>query len=92
MTDVATKVADGIIIHPLNSSRTLNQHSILQIESGLLAADRCRESCTVVAGAIIGVWDDDTTRAKVEHALDQSVLIEAARRRMHQIAAEPASS
>lgn len=70
MTEVATEVADGLILHPLNSPRSLHEHTMPAVARGLDRAGRDRSTFTVTAGAIVGVWDDDGSgRAGVEAAL-----------------------
>lgn len=69
MTEVATEVADGLIVHPLNSSRSLHEHTLPLVERGLARAGRDRSEYTITAGAIVGVWEDPSDRARVEGAL-----------------------
>jgi probable F420-dependent oxidoreductase len=69
MTDVATAVADGIILHPLNSRRTIAEHNLPQIERGLAGSGRGRREFQVIAGAIVGVWHDQDSKSQVEQAL-----------------------
>lgn len=69
MTRMAAEVSDGLIIHPLNSERTVREHTLVHVEGGLRAAGRDRSSFLVVAGAIIGVWRREEDRSRVEQAL-----------------------
>ncbi len=69
MTDVATAVADGLIVHPLNSARSLQNHTSPAIERGLTRAGRDRTGFTITAGAIVGIWEHDSRRAAVCAAL-----------------------
>jgi len=69
MTDVATEVADGLIVHPLNSKRSLQDHSLPAVERGLNRAGRDGTGFTIVAGAIVGVWEHDSRRTAVCTAL-----------------------
>lgn len=65
MTEVATEVADGLIVHPLNSERSLRDHTLPAVDRGLARAGRDRSDFTVTAGAIVGVWEDDSRRDPV---------------------------
>lgn len=65
MTDVATEVADGLIIHPLNSERSLREHALPAVERGLARAGRGRAGFTITAGVIVGVWQHDSRRSAV---------------------------
>jgi probable F420-dependent oxidoreductase len=69
MLEVAAQVADGLIVHPLCSERTLTEHTLPLIENGLSEAGRQRSSFNVVAGAIIGTWQDEAEKVGVESAL-----------------------
>jgi probable F420-dependent oxidoreductase len=69
MTEVATAVADGLIVHPLNSVRSLRNHTLPSVEQGLTRAGRDRTGFTITAGAIVGVWEHDSRRAAVGAAL-----------------------
>jgi probable F420-dependent oxidoreductase len=69
MTEAATQVADGLIIHPLNSDRSLHNHTLPAVEAGLERAGRDRSSFRITAGAIIGVWEDRSRQEEVTAAL-----------------------
>ncbi|MDA8046118.1 MAG: TIGR03617 family F420-dependent LLM class oxidoreductase [Actinomycetota bacterium] len=69
MTDVATEVADGLIVHPLNSERSLREHTLAAVDAGLARAGRDRAAFTVTAGAIVGVWEHESRRDAVSAAL-----------------------
>jgi probable F420-dependent oxidoreductase len=69
MTDVATEVADGLIVHPLNSERSLRDHTLPAVERGLARAGRDRTGFTIITGAIVGVWERDSDRTAVCTAL-----------------------
>jgi probable F420-dependent oxidoreductase len=73
MTGVATRVADGLVVHPLNSRRSLRNLTLRAVDAGLAAAGRDRSDFTVTAGAIVGVWDDEGRRPEVETALRSMV-------------------
>ena len=65
MTDAATEAADGLIIHPLNSERSLRDHTLPAVVRGLARAGRDRARFTITAGAIVGVWEQDSRRDAV---------------------------
>ena len=65
MTEVATEVADGLIVHPLNSERSLRDHTLPAVERGMVRAGRDRAGFSITAGAIVGVWQHDSDRAAV---------------------------
>jgi probable F420-dependent oxidoreductase len=69
MTDVATAVADGLIVHPLNSARSLKDHTLPAVERGLTRAGRDRTGFKITAGAIVGVWEHESRQAEVCAAL-----------------------
>jgi probable F420-dependent oxidoreductase len=69
MTEMTAEVADGLIAHPLNSERTLRLHTLEHVDRGLRRAGRDRADFTVVAGAIVGVWESEEERGPVEAAL-----------------------
>jgi probable F420-dependent oxidoreductase len=69
MTDVATEVADGLTVHPLNSQRSLHELTLPAVGRGLSRAGRDRTGFTVTAGAIVGVWEHESRRAAVCAAL-----------------------
>jgi len=69
MTAVATEVADGLVVHPLNSRRSLQDHTLPAVERGLTRAGRDRTDFTVTAGVIVGVWEQEARRSAVGAAL-----------------------
>jgi probable F420-dependent oxidoreductase len=69
MTDVATEVADGLIVHPLNSKLSLQDHTLPAVQRGLTRAGRFRTDFTLTAGAIVGVWEHESRQAAVCAAL-----------------------
>ncbi len=69
MTAVATGAADGLIVHPLNSPSALTRLTLPAVDRGLRSVGRDRSSFVVVAGAIVGVWEDDRRQQHVDHAL-----------------------
>jgi probable F420-dependent oxidoreductase len=69
MTRMAAEATDGLIVHPLNSERTIREHSLPHVEHGLRIAGRDRSSFLVTASAIVGVWRRDEDGPRVEQAL-----------------------
>lgn len=69
MTEMVAEVADGLIVHPLNSERTLREHTLVHVGSGLDRCGRELSSFRLVAGAIVGVWEEEAERSAVEQAL-----------------------
>jgi alkanesulfonate monooxygenase SsuD/methylene tetrahydromethanopterin reductase-like flavin-dependent oxidoreductase (luciferase family) len=56
MVELATKAADGVVLHPFTSDRFFAA-SLDRVESGLAAADRARGDFSVIAGAVCGLGD-----------------------------------
>lgn len=69
MTEMVAEVADGLIVHPLNSERTLREHTLVHVGRGLERCGRAFSSFRLVASAIVGVWEDEAERPAVEQAL-----------------------
>ncbi|HET6964168.1 MAG TPA: TIGR03617 family F420-dependent LLM class oxidoreductase [Acidimicrobiales bacterium] len=69
MTEMVAEVADGLIVHPLNSERTLREHTLVHVGRGLDRSGRDLSSFRLVAGAIVGVWEEEAERPAVEQAL-----------------------
>jgi probable F420-dependent oxidoreductase len=77
MTRMAAEVADGLIIHPLNSERTIREHTLVHLKEGFGRVQGDRSSFQVISGAIVGVWEDEQTRSSVEQALRSMVAFYA---------------
>lgn len=69
MTEMAAEVADGLIIHPLNSDRTIREHTLAHVHRGLSRSARGLRDFRLIAGAIVGVWEDESERPRIEQAL-----------------------
>jgi probable F420-dependent oxidoreductase len=69
MTRMAAEATDGLIVHPLNSERTIREHSLPRVEEGLRVAGRDRSSFLVTASAMVGVWRREEDRPRIEQAL-----------------------
>jgi probable F420-dependent oxidoreductase len=52
-------VADGILIHPLHSTKYIDTHLLPNIEKGLAKAGRDREDITVVSPVFLAVGDTE---------------------------------
>ena len=59
MTRLAAAEADGLVIHPLASSRTLREHSLAHLDEGLASAGRQREELTVVGNVLVALHGED---------------------------------
>jgi probable F420-dependent oxidoreductase len=64
MTRMSAEVADGILIHPFNTPRFLDERMVPEIEAGLEAAGRERDRFTVVCDAIVATGHDDKALAE----------------------------
>ena len=65
MTETMAGVADGIVIHPFNTGAFLSAHTMPNVDAGLAAAGRSRESLTLDVGCIAApcVTDEEYERA-----------------------------
>ena len=59
MTAMATAVADGVLIHPFASGRSLTDHTYPRIAEGLAAAGRPRSDFTVIGQGIVAAAADE---------------------------------
>ena len=59
MLRMATRAADGILVHPFSTERTLREHTLAAIETGLAEAGRSRTDFLVVGQAMVAVGVDD---------------------------------
>lgn len=66
MVGVAGEVADGLVVHPFNSRRSLEELTLPALEAGLARAGRRRDEIEVIWVTNVVTWDDDAER---EHAL-----------------------
>jgi probable F420-dependent oxidoreductase len=67
MTSMTAEVADGIMVLPFNSRRSLTDLTMARVEDGLSRRDPALGSFEVVCGAIVGVGQDATA---IERARD----------------------
>jgi probable F420-dependent oxidoreductase len=58
MTEMAAEVADGLMILPFNSRRSLTELTMASVESGLARRNHSGRTFEVVCGAIVGVGAD----------------------------------
>lgn len=68
MVELATQVADGILVHPFTSDEHLATVTRPRIENGLAAADRTAADLTVVGQAIVACTSDPATQADLDTA------------------------
>jgi probable F420-dependent oxidoreductase len=66
MVGVAGEVADGLVVHPFNSRRSVEETTLPALDAGLARAGRRREEVEVIWVTNVVTWDDDAER---EHAL-----------------------
>lgn len=65
MTRMATEVADGLLVHPFCSDRSLAEHTFPLVEEGLAG----RTGFTLVGQGIVGVARDEQERAAAEQGV-----------------------
>jgi len=58
MTQMTAEVADGIVVLPFNSRRSLTDLTMSSVEAGLVQRDRALRPVEVVCGVIVGVGSD----------------------------------
>lgn len=68
MTELATAVADGLLIHPFTSDLHLNRVTLPRISHGLNLAERSRTDITVVGQAIVACATDPVGQADADTA------------------------
>lgn len=59
MTALAVGVADGLFLHPFNTARHIQEHSLPAIKAGLAAARRTRKDITLVCDVIVAAGRDE---------------------------------
>src|SRR3954470_12020144 len=69
MLRMATRAADGVLVHPFSSERTLREHTLVAIEQGLAETDRHRPDFLVVGQAMVAVGRDE---AELTASLDRA--------------------
>ena len=69
MLQLATAVADGLLVHPFSTARTMHDHTLAAVDAGLAAAGRQREDFLVIGQVMVAVGRDD---AELTEALGRS--------------------
>ncbi len=64
MTSMAAEVADGLLILPFNSRRSLTELTMAAVHQGLDRSGRSRGSFEIVCGVIVGMSGDRATLAR----------------------------
>lgn len=59
MVRMATQAADGILVHPFSTERTLREHTLAAVDAGLAESGRTRESFLVIGQAMAVVGRDE---------------------------------
>lgn len=59
MLEMATRAADGVLVHPFSTERTLREHTWAAIDTGLAKAGRRRGEFLVIGQAMVAVGVDD---------------------------------
>jgi probable F420-dependent oxidoreductase len=59
MLRLATSSADGVLVHPFSSERTLREHTLAAVEHGLGAAARRRQDFLVIGQVMVAVGRDE---------------------------------
>lgn len=60
MLRLATRAADGVLVHPFSTELTLREHTLAAIERGLVEAGRERSAFLVIGQAMVAVGRDET--------------------------------
>jgi alkanesulfonate monooxygenase SsuD/methylene tetrahydromethanopterin reductase-like flavin-dependent oxidoreductase (luciferase family) len=59
MVEMATATADGLLVHPFSSARTMAEHTKPALVAGLAAADRRRDDFLVIGQVMVAVGRDE---------------------------------
>ena len=73
MTAVAGEVADGFLVHPVNTRRSLQQLTLPAIEAGAARAGRSRDDVEVVCVTIVVTGRDEQQMARSHEAVRQQL-------------------
>jgi len=68
MVELATRSADGLLVHPFTSDRHLAEVTRPRIDGGLAAAGRARPDLTIVGQAIVACTSDPAAQADLDLA------------------------
>ena len=63
MLAMATEAADGVLVHPFSTERTLSEHTLAAIEGGLADAGRPRSDFLVIGQAMVAAGRDEAELA-----------------------------
>jgi probable F420-dependent oxidoreductase len=63
MLRLATDLADGLLVHPFSTARTMREHTLPAIEDGLASARRAREHYLVIGQVMVAVGRDEEEQA-----------------------------
>jgi probable F420-dependent oxidoreductase len=72
MLGLATRAADGVLVHPFSTERSLREHTLAEIGRGLAEAGRARKDFLVVGQAMVATGRDEhelataATRARAQ--------------------------
>jgi probable F420-dependent oxidoreductase len=64
MLRLASEVADGLLVHPFSTARTMDEHTLPAVSQGLAASGRQREHFLVIGQVMVAVGRDDAERAE----------------------------
>jgi probable F420-dependent oxidoreductase len=64
MLRMATAGADGVLVHPFSTERTLHEHTLATIDDGLAAAGRERRDFLVIGQAMVAAGRDEDELAE----------------------------
>jgi len=66
MTRMACETADGLLVHPFNSRRYVEERTVPTMREGLASSGRAREDFTLIAETVVCCWRTDEERARAE--------------------------
>ena len=66
MTDMATEVADGLLLHPFNTEPYIREHAIPAIDRGLARAGRTRDDLSIICDVIVVAGRDEEELAAAD--------------------------
>jgi probable F420-dependent oxidoreductase len=64
MLRLATEVADGLLVHPFSTARTMHEHTLPAVAQGLAAAGRPRDDYLVIGQVMVAVGRDEAEHAE----------------------------
>ena len=63
MLRLAAEVADGLLVHPFGTARTMDEHTLPGVADGLAAAGRDRDDYLVIGQVMVAVGRDEAEQA-----------------------------